>query len=51
MPSGPHVGAAMIVHRADHAELQVIEGGIVRQVARVENGVVMTALGSSSRRK
>ena len=42
MPSGAHVRAAMIAHCADHAELQIIEGDLVRQVARVENGVVMT---------
>ena len=43
MPGGAHVRAAMIAHCADHAKLQVIEGGLVRQVARVEDGVVMAA--------
>jgi hypothetical protein len=44
MPGGANVRAALIAHRADHAKLQVIEGGLVRQVARVEDGVVMAAL-------
>jgi hypothetical protein len=44
MPGGAHVRAAMIAHRADHAKLQLVEGGLVRQVARVEDGVVMAAL-------
>jgi hypothetical protein len=43
MPRSAHVRAAMIAHRADHAGLQLVEGGLVGQVARVEDGVVMAA--------
>ena len=43
MPSGAHVSAAMIAHRADHTELQLIEGDLVGKTARVYEGVLMAA--------
>jgi hypothetical protein len=43
MPSGAHVGAAMIAYRADHARLQVIVGDLIWKFARIQDGVVMAA--------